>query len=416
MLRRMRILRLGLPLLLLVACSSDESTISMDIGQWVDAVGADVADDVAIGVDVGPDAVETTGPDAVETTEPPQLPEFFPMGLPPSALVAVGDRRPLRTIIHAHTIYSHDACDGEPVLENGMPNEPCLASFRTALCTDHIDVVMLTEHTDRMAEEADFNELFLHRDNDEWVMEDGQRTGNMVVCEDGHRALILPGLEGSGSDVSPLGMTSHPSDGTVEEIRAAYQDGSPAGLANLRAHGGVPVAIHIESADQEELKTTDYDAIEVGNLHALVAPDLRKLLGLDADIPIVAFTSWLFSPEDYPAPDFVFLEFHQRVDSYHWWWDALLQEKMIAGFAGNDVHQNVLPLEMGDGDRPDSYRRMMKWYVNYLHAPKVPSAIKAAIAAGQLDMVFEVLGSPRGFDARIEATTGDTVWRPGSVI
>ncbi|HIA01559.1 MAG TPA: hypothetical protein EYN66_06555, partial [Myxococcales bacterium] len=106
----------------------------------------------------------------VEQDVAPSLPEFFPWGLSSTTLLAeTHGLKPLRTIIHAHTIYSHDACDGQPILEDGQPNEPCLTSFRKALCTDHIDVIMLTEHYDGMAKELDFEKLFLQRDGDEWA-------------------------------------------------------------------------------------------------------------------------------------------------------------------------------------------------------------------------------------------------------
>ncbi len=390
----------ALLLLVMVGCS-DSSTPA-------DSAPADDAPDTP--------GAEDAAPESDVTPPPKTLPDIFPFGMPSTTLLGeTQGLSPMRTIIHAHTIYSHDACDGEPVLKDGTANEECLESFRAALCTDHIDLVMLTEHTSRMADETDFQQLFLHRGDDEWVEEGGIKVANTVVCEDGHRALIMPGLEGNQDGVSPLGMTSHPSAGTPEEVEAAYKDASPEGIANMRAHGGIPVAIHIEGAPEGWLKTADIDAIEVGNLHVLVAPDLRKLIGLNPDTPILAFTDYLFDGENQPPPDLVFLEFHERLDSYLWWWDAVLMEKMITGFAGNDVHQNVLPTPLSDGDRPDSYRRMMKWYVNHLMVPdRTPANAKAALQAGRLYMVFEVLGSPIGFDYRAEA--GDKTWLMGDTV
>ncbi|MFT7624950.1 MAG: hypothetical protein ACI9WU_004141 [Myxococcota bacterium] len=349
--------------------------------------------------------------------EPIPLPDLLPRGLPAtSALGQDGDLRPLRTIIHAHSIYSHDACDGEPVLKNGEPNEECLASFREALCTDHIDVMMLTEHTSR-ASQSHFEELFLHRAGDEWVEEDGIKVASVIICEDGHRAHIMPGLEGGSGEISPLGLTGHPVEPTGDDfsaVGAAYGDASPEGVAKLRAKNAVTTAIHLESQPKDWLATADLDALEIGNLHALVAPDLRALIGLDPDGPVVAFTEWLFA-EDGRAPDLVFLEFHERLQAYMGWWDDLLQKRFITGFAGNDVHQNVLPLQMPDGDRVDSYRRMMKWYVNHLMVPELtPQAIRGAIKRGSLYMVFEIMGSPREFV--FHAQSDDTVWRSGDTV
>lgn len=397
---RLHCLPLALALLLIMGCNDspadDEPPASEDVEQPGDIT--DLAD-------------------AADTAPPkPTLPELFPVELPSTTLLGeIRGLRPFRTIIHAHTVYSHDACDGQPVLKDGSLNEACLDSFRAGLCADHIDVVMLTEHTSRMADVADFEELFLHREGDEWVEEGGVKVANAVVCDDGHRALIMPGLEGDSDAVSPLGMTSHPVTGTPAEVEAAYNDTSPEGMAALRAHGAIPVAIHIEGAPEGYLKTADIDAIEVGNLHVLFAPDLRELIGLDAETPIIAFAKWLFEPEDYPQADLVFLEVHERLDSYMWWWDGLLMERMLPGFAGNDVHQNVVSTPMADGDRPDSYRRMMKWYVNHLLVESpTPAQVKTALQAGRLYMVFEVLGSPVGFDYRAES--GAETWGMGDTV
>ena len=403
---------LGILVLLLCVdgCKDEEPTtppatdLAADSKEATDLPAADIA------VEAG------DASDEADTAAVKPLPEVLPDGLSSTGLLGQAHGlRPLRTIIHAHTIYSHDACDGEPILENGEPNEECLASFRTALCTDRIDVVMLTEHYGHMAEELDFEKLFLHREGDEWVEEDGKKVANAVVCADGHRALIVPGLEGSGGKVSVIGLFDHPGKGDAAAIEAAYKDETPAGTQTIRDHGGLPVAIHLENATPEWLKDADIDAVEVGNLHILVAPDIRKQVGLDPDIPVVAFTNWLFSPELYPDPDFVFLEFHERLDLYHEWWDGVLQHKRITGFAGNDVHQNVLDFEMGDGDRPDSYRRMMKWYTNYvLVADTALSSVREAITAGRLFMVFEILGSPAGLDFRAES--GEDTWLMGDVV
>ena len=53
----------------------------------------------------------------------------------------------LRGIVHAHSVYSHDACDGEPRDPvTGALNEPCVDDFRRDLCRVGHDFVMLTDH------------------------------------------------------------------------------------------------------------------------------------------------------------------------------------------------------------------------------------------------------------------------------
>src|SRR5690349_9961543 len=83
----------------------------------------------------------------------------------------MGDWRgltPARGIIHLHSPYSHDACDGMPQ-PGGAPNEPCLEHMRAALCTTKIDFAALTDHDDSMADH-EWAELFNMRGTDEKVM------------------------------------------------------------------------------------------------------------------------------------------------------------------------------------------------------------------------------------------------------
>jgi hypothetical protein len=81
-------------------------------------------------------------------------------------------------------------------------------------------------------------------------------------------------------------------------------------------------------------------------------------------------------------------------------WDALLAEGVhVAGTGGCDAHENVLPMMMPDGERADSYRRMMIWIQNHLLVDDAsPEAIDEALARGRLYVTFEVFGSPVGFD------------------
>src|SRR5690349_9097195 len=87
-------------------------------------------------------------------SEPPALPAWDP-GLPPSS--AMGGHRglvPARGIIHLHSPYSHDACDGNPRGDTGLGpvNEDCLADLRAGLCTTRMDFAAVTDHDDSMAD------------------------------------------------------------------------------------------------------------------------------------------------------------------------------------------------------------------------------------------------------------------------
>ena len=65
----------------------------------------------------------------------------------------------VRGLIHAHSIYSHDACYEEPWLEDD-PNAACLSDFRAGLCDSGHEFAFLTDHPDSFAEH-DFPDVLL---------------------------------------------------------------------------------------------------------------------------------------------------------------------------------------------------------------------------------------------------------------
>jgi len=335
-------------------------------------------------------------------------PATWDMGLP--ATTELGKRRQFliaRTIIHMHNVYSHDACDGKPRLDDGSLNEPCHQQLRAALCTDHIDYAMMTDHRGFVEQTPNFADLYMPHTGDTWEDVGNEHSANIVHCANGHDVRFMVGLEG---EASPVGMMRHPVQGDAEALSAAYSDITAAGVKKLRDTGATPVVIHIEDRDDTWLNSTDLDLFETCNLHILLLPSIRKQVGLDPGAAVVAFAGWVGSPQDHPqAADLVFLEFHQRVDYYMDKWDQQLMRRMMGGFAGNDVHQNVMQAPLADGDRPDGYRRMMKWYVNHLLVPeRTAQAARAALHARRLYEVFEVLGTPADFDFRADAPAGKT--------
>ena len=85
--------------------------------------------------------------------------------------------------------------------------------------------------------------------------------------------------------------------------------------------------------------------------------------------------------------------------------DALAQRLIevrggaVYATGGTDAHENALPMEMTDGERVDSYRRMMSWFSNYLIVDEdSPAGAEAALRARKSFVVFDVLGVPSGFD------------------
>lgn len=304
---------------------------------------------------------------------------------------------PARGIIHLHSPYSHDACDGEPRAFDGSLDESCLADLKRALCTDRIDFAALTDHDATMADEA-FADLFLSRGDVDLLPDPAAPTAGRLRCDDGHRVLLFVGGE---NDQMPILLDRHP-DGTVDQRHAAYNSEDPADMARWRDLGGLAWYAHTEKHPLDKLRAARPDGIEIYNLHANIDPDIRQdLLGLDGPGAIRAVVQFADTSPEGPEPDLALLSFLEPNDVSLGRWDALLADGMrVWGSAGTDAHQNALPLELRDGERGDSYRRMIRWFSNVVLAddPTDPASIEAALRAGRMFVAFELFGTPVGFD------------------
>jgi hypothetical protein len=73
-----------------------------------------------------------------------------------------------------------------------------------------------------------------------------------------------------------------------------------------------------------------------------------------------------------------------------------------------DCHRNSFPAILPDGERVDSYRRMMQWFSNHLLVKADAQghwddrSLKDALRKGRLYGAFEVFGYPLGFDYHAE--------------
>ena len=387
-------------LIWLSACSSP----STPSGSGADATAPDATVDAS--TEIGPAMLpDLPDPDA----DPVPTYRLEPTLPATSDLGARRDYRVVRGIIHAHSVYSHDACDGEPEVD-GAPNEPCLSDFRRAICDTRQDYVFLTEHEELGALKP-FEDLLLMRDDDEAVLASGEPVANRMKCDNGHEALLIPGGE---FGTMPIGLPAH-LPGTPEERDAAYQEATPERVQSLRDLGAVVLQAHAESKTREELRSLGLDGFEVYQLHANVDPDIRKdYLGLEpggflnAAVPFVQGRAG--------AADLVFLAILEPNVPAVAHFDALVAEgQHLTGTGGTDCHQNALPIEMKDGERVDSYRRMMRWFSNHLLVrDATPDELKAAVRDGRLSIVFEAFGTPEGADFHAEAA-GSTVEIGGEV-
>lgn len=301
----------------------------------------------------------------------------------------------LRGLIHAHSVYSHDACDGEPRdPETDAINLPCLDDFRNGLCHVGHDFVMLTDHNESFGR-SDYPDtlLYLPDRGDQLVTRNGAPVANRAACPDGRTPLVLAGTE---SATMPVGLEAHV-PGTVEERQAIYGDVSATAIEAFKAAGAVSLVQHTEDWTVEQLSTLPIDGFEMYNLHANTVGAVGEAFDL-----IVKVTK---SPEDLPQSDLVFLPIFKEDPVYQKTWAAVL-----AGGArrvttmGTDCHRNTFKSLLPDGERVDSYRRMMLWFSNHLlvkpdgNGQYDDRSLKDALRAGRLYGAFEAMGYPVGFD------------------
>lgn len=324
----------------------------------------------------------------------------------------MGERRglaPARGIIHLHSPYSHDACDGRPRDEaTGAVDEACLADLRAALCTTRMDYAALTDHDDTMADE-ELETLFSLRGDDE-VIRDGANNpiASRIRCEDGHQVIVTVGGE---NPLMPIMLDRHV-EGDVAARHAIYNGDDVTAADAMRAAGATLWIPHVESRTFAELAPLTPSGIEVYQLHANIDPDIREeFLGLDSGGAITAVVEFADSTEAGPEPDLALISFLEPNRPSLETWDQLLAAgQHVAGSGGTDAHQNALPIMLRDGERGDSYRRMIRWFSNValVADPTDIVAIEAALAGGRMFVAFEVMGTPAGFDARAEAPGGTT--------
>ncbi len=337
---------------------------------------------------------------------PPAEPIEWDRGHPDISGCAVRGRRDYRAIIHLHSHHSHDACDGDPQ-PGGVPDEDCLQDLRDALCVTRIDVAFTTDHPVH-ATAATLEELLLIRGADEPILgEGGTPIASWLVCDSGHRVLMLPGVE--SGEMMPLGLEAH--------VEAAYGTSSPAAFQQIKDVGALAWVAHTESRELAELATLGLDGLEMYQLHANLDPEIREeFLGLEPDGFLVGTAPFLFGKTPTPVPDLATLGFLVPNEPSIVALETLGQSQRLTISAGTDAHQNVAPTLASDGERIDSYRRMIRWFNNRLRVDGElsPASAKAALRAGDNHIVFESFGTPIGFD--FHARAGEAVTEMGAEV
>ncbi len=390
---------LGLALALTLGCTSSNPPAAPVDASATNDLGASDASDAAPAIDLGEEDV-------------PPPPPAWPRELQPARVM--GEARgfhAVRAIVHAHSVHSHDACDGRPYVDGG-PNEPCLQSFRAALCRTKIDVIFLTEHDSLMAT-VPFPTVLQMRSGDEPVMEAGQLVGSRIACPDGHRVLLLPGAE---NDLMPLALRRHP-DMLNGSIADAYNANNPAAVQRFREAGALVAIPHVEQRSIEYLREIGPDVLEVYNVHANLDPRIAgPHLGYNVGPALADILRFQRSGTGLD-PEMLFMVFFQESANDLRKWSTLLAEgRRIPGVAASDAHENVLPAPLTDGERGDSYRRVFRWFSNelWVRGELTRESAVEALRESRMFVAFEAFGTPVGFS--YTAQTGERTREIGEEI
>ncbi len=232
-------------------------------------------------------------------------------------------------------------------------------------------------------------------------------TANHLSCAgidgvpDGYTTLILGGNE--SHDQMPVGVEGHPVG--REQRGELYGTNSVENTQILHDAGAVVLLAHPENWTADTLASPTLDGFEMFNLHRLFMTKLVYALDL-----AVRFSE---GDPSLPVPDLAAVRLFEQDPLYLSLWSqvAMMGARKTMTF-GTDCHQNTLPGDAGDGERIDSYRRMMGWMSNHLLVD--PGAdgeiddrdLKDALKAGRLYGAFELYGPPVGFDFYAESSLG----------
>jgi hypothetical protein len=317
-----------------------------------------------------------------------------------------------RGLIHMHSYYSHDACDNMPV-KNGVRDEVCFDDFRRGMCQARHDFIMLTDHPSDFVI-AEYPDALLYRADrgDQLIEGDHGPRASWAMCPSGERTLIMAGSESSRA--MPVGLERHVADteGGRDDV---YGSGSDAAGAIMKASGAVLQLAHTEAHSIEDLVQRDLNGFEMYNLHAnfLMPAALGKavqlLIRIGRGDTGVAHSDLLLL--------YVFVEDPEYLTR---WGTVLASGVRRTTTLGTDAHRNTLPALLPDGERGDSYRRLMLWFSNHLLVePQRDGSwddrdLKDALRAGRLYGAFELIGYPVGFD--FHATVDDEDFPMGAAV
>lgn len=328
-----------------------------------------------------------------EPAPPPPASVWSPGVMYPSEPTTFRGHLDVRGLIHAHSVFSHDACDGEPIDDAGVRDPVCFEDFRRGLCQSKHDFVFLTDHRDSF-NDIEFPEALLFREElgDSLIKHDGLPTANLAACDDGRTTLIMAGSE---AGMMPVGLEKHAAP--HDERNALYGERTAEAAAALHEAGAVILLAHPEDFTADELFAMPLDGFEMYNLHA------NTVLGATVALDFLLRVS---EDEPIPHPDLLIASMWSEDARYlERWGRVLARGKHVVSTMGTDCHRNTFRTILPDGERVDSYRRMMIAFSNHLRVRTNADGVvddrslKEALAAGRNWGAFEMLGHPVGYDA-----------------
>jgi hypothetical protein len=434
----------------LVSCSCSESTTGGD----ADIDVADVVHDDEGETDPAPDV--EAGPEAEgprDLVEDDAGEEAADAGDAEADAPPVSPYHEVRGAIHMHSVYSHDACDGHG-LPGGVPDAECLVQLRAALCLTRMDFVALSDHPANMQDysmEEDL--LYVPSAGDRLVMEGGEPVANVVTCSDGHEVLYTVGYEHSHS--MPLGLHHLLSP---PDLYQGVDDSTPIDLVGrirdaFAEAGAVHSVVHSEGSDISPPRIIEagFQAMEWTNLHAVFQAVLGgdQITGNPTDVfnTVMRLEDFLLGRTGGPHADLVLLDFLPMMPPEGFdKWNEVQKVEPITGIIGTDAHRNVSidpvctgsletycrilaalfpntltllltggSIVLSDGDRVDSYPRMLRWVENRVFVTELSiDGLADALRSGRSYGLFSVFGDPQGFV--FEGRQGSTYVSMGEVV
>ncbi len=441
----------------LAACSEGQTSgdaAASDVGRAearVEQGGVDLRPDVAW--DLGPDLSLDLAADLAVDAPAPDGPADAADAQSPDGPSPLGPYKEARAVIHMHSAYSHDACDGKGIV-GGVLNTKCIGQLRAAVCATGLDFVALTDHPSNMKSYSMKEDmLFDAAAGDTLVMHKGAPIANRIKCGGGKTTVLSVGFE--SKHMMPLGLHKLPADKTLYG-GVSDSDGAAKAkkqVAGLQALGAVVAMVHSEEKDISAKTIVDggFGVMEWYNIHA----NFSALLGADGkfsldlkNLPVLAkalgklvgMVPFLQKSSTGPHPDLAYLLFLDVVPKAGFdKWRAAQASRRVTGLLGSDIHQNValdqnlcagilavvcngaltlaegylgfkLPqvirnlvlkggaITLSDGGRIDSYGRLLRWMENRVLVKKLDQLeFQDALRQGRAYGLFSIFGEPVGF-------------------